>query len=178
MRRRPTHRASQRGYVLMIVMILLVVLTAAGVYGLRASQSDLRQGAFVRRTELAANAAEVGAAARMAEIMAAAEDAGAARGDLSVVEAGGWTNFVGPASPHAFTDARAATQFIVSAVPLVAVEANPPAGVQIGSGGQMTLWRIDSFAMAQAVAGADGSAQRLSVGVSVWSRGGLSYNSN
>jgi Tfp pilus assembly protein PilX len=181
MRRRTRPRVrGERGYVLMIVLILLVVLTAAGVYGLRASQADIRQGGVARRLELTTNAAEVGATARMAEVMAASEDAGAALRNNSNVEAGGWTNYAGaaPTDPIYQNALDVNAQFLVSAEPLVAVGANPPAGIQIGAGGQLTLWQIDSFAMTRATAASDGAAQRVSVGVSVWSRGGLSYNSN
>lgn len=172
----PPSSSGERGYVLMIVMILLSVLTAAGVYGMRTAQSDIRQGAVQRRLELASNAAEVGAAARMAEVMAASEDAGAALGVHSSVEMAGWTDYTSaPVPTNIHQRARDDAEFLVAAEPLVAVEANPPSGVQIGTGGQLTLWRIDSFGISR---NTQGTGQRVSVGMSVWSRGGMSYNSN
>jgi hypothetical protein len=45
------------------------------------------------------------------------------------------------------------------------------------------MWRIDSYAISKGLnsaagTGQSGIGQRLSVGVSLWSRGGLSYNTN
>ncbi len=187
MTRTPPRRSEERGYVLMIVMILLVVLTAAGVYGLRVIESDVRSSAMVRRSEMAVNAAEAGIGLRLAEIIRATDDAGAAL-DSRVERTGPldtdplrWHDYQPTSSLS--NDVGQGVRFVVSSVPVVAVEANPPPGIQVGTGGQATLWRIDGYAVgksAQAAVGAVVSSvsQRISVGVSLWSRGGLSYNTN
>lgn len=184
----PRRRPDQQGYVLMIVMILLVVLTTAGVYGLRIVESDVRSAATVRRSEMAVNAAEAGIGMRLAEIIRATDDAGAAL--ESRVERGIGSIASDPLIWHDYqptsslsNDVGQGVRFVVSSVPVVAVEANPPPGIQVGTGGQATLWRIDGYAVgksAQAAVGAGSTSvsQRISVGVSLWSRGGLSYNTN
>lgn len=172
--RRP--RPGQQGYVMMIVMILIMVLTAAGIFGLRSVEGDLKASASVRRSESATYAAEAGIAARMSELMLATEDAGA--GLTSVVEG---NDIVYPPTP---TGNIPRSIVRVVAEPVVAVSANPPPGVQVGSGGQVTMWRVDSYAVTRnsstnaLATGALGNSQRISVGMSMWSRGGLSYNIN
>ncbi len=172
--RRP--RPAQQGYVMMIVMILIIVLTSAGIYGLRSVEGDLKASASVRRSESATYAAEAGVAARMSELMLATEDAGA--GLTSAVE-GNDINY-----PPAPTGNIPTSIVRVVAEPVVAVSANPPPGVQVGSGGQVTMWRVDSFAVTRIGStgllgsGVPGNSQRISVGMSMWSRGGLSYNIN
>lgn len=162
-------RPHQRGYVLMVVMILLVVLTAAGIYGLRSVQGDFKASAMAKRNEIALFAAEAGASVRIAELMLATEDAGAAL--ASAVEG------VAQPYPAAPLGNEPISTFEVVADPIVAVSANPPPGVQVGSGGQVTMWRVDSFAITR-MGPATGNSQRVSVGLSMWSRGGLSYNIN
>ena len=175
MRKHRQQNPEQRGYVLMVVLILMVVLTSAGIYGLRTVDGDMRASASVKRTDTAAYAAEAGASQRMAELMMATEDAGA--GLTSAIE-GIWFRYPGAAAGN---NAIAASYQVV-AEPVVAVEANPPPGVQIGSGGQITMWRIDAFAVSGAglpgPSAATSNSQRVSVGLSMWSRGGLSYNVN
>lgn len=170
----------ERGYIMMIVLVLTTVLTAAGVYALRSSESEMRAASMSRRGEVTMRAAEAGVAERLEEIRLASLDASAAlESNNTGVRALGWQQWP-PASFSATTnDVANGSLFQVDSVPLVAVEAAPPAGVQIGSGGQFTLWQVDAFALENRAAGVNnfnGQAQQVSVGVSLWSRGGMSYN--
>lgn len=170
---RPCPRTpAQRGYVLVVVLVLLVVLTSAGVYGLQTVEGDIRAAASTVRTEVLAQAAEAGAAQRSSEIAQATMDAGAALD--SSLQSGSWVSWPPPA---AFTGAgvQNLASFQTNSRPIATVDTRPPPGRQIGSGGQTTVWQIDSYA-ARNTAGAVSGEYRVSVGVSLWSRGGTSYN--
>jgi hypothetical protein len=173
-------RHSERGYIMMVVLVLITVLTAAGVFALRSSESEIRAASMSRRAEVTMRAAEAGVAERLEEIRLASLDASAAlESNTTGVRALGWQQWP-PASFSASTNEISnGSLFQVDSAPLVAVEASPPAGVQIGSGGQFTLWQVDAFALENRAAGVNnfgGQAQQVSVGVSLWSRGGMSYN--
>ena len=64
---------SERGYVLMIVLVLILVMSTAAVYGVRAMDSEVRASASTRKNEMAMHAAEAGASERLAEIALATD---------------------------------------------------------------------------------------------------------
>lgn len=175
---------SERGYVLMIVLVLILVMSTAAVYGVRAMDSEVRASASTRKNEMAMHAAEAGASERLAEIALATDDAGAALDsafEQQTAGNNGWVQWPPPSgSPGGFTTTTQVdnfAQFQTDSAPLVAVEARPPPGVQIGAGGQVTVWRVDSYAITgSGLAGSYGYSQQVQVGVSLWSRGGMSYN--
>ena len=183
--KRRRNSASERGYVLMVVLVLIVVMTAASVYGVRMIDGEMKAASSTRKAEMAMNAAEAGASERLAEIALATSDAGAAltssfendNATVAGVELNGW-RYYPPAT--AFTDHHidGFAQYQTDSTPVVAVEARPPPGVQIGNGGQITVWRVDGYAIGGGMFGANnvGYAQQVQVGVSLWSRGGMSYN--
>lgn len=175
-------KSEEQGYILMIVMVLLIVLATAGVYGLRTAQADLKSSAAAKRSDIAAYAAEAGIALRIAELMLTVEDAGAGlNSSTNGVEAMSQAQrqYPDPLTPGLDPNAPVA-EWRVVAEPMVAVEAAPPPGVQIGSAGQATVWRIESFAVTRlaGLTSPSTNSQKVSVGLSVWSRGGMSYNIN
>lgn len=179
MNRRRT-QGSERGYVLMIVLVLILVMTTAAVYGVRAMDSEVRASASTRKNEMAMHAAEAGASERLAEIALATDDAGAALDsafEQQTAGNNGWVQWPPAGNFTATTQMDNFAQFQTDSEPLVAVEARPPPGVQIGAGGQVTVWRVDSYAITgSGLAGSYGYSQQVQVGVSLWSRGGMSYN--
>jgi hypothetical protein len=173
-------RRQEHGYVLIIVLVLLIVLSAAGVYGLQTVEGDLRASSSAVKVEVLAQAAEAGAAERMAEIALASIDAGAAL--ESRLEGSSWQQW--PMAAFSNNQLTGYAGYMTSSRPLASVDTRPPPGRQIGSGGQTTLWQVDSVATRWGQwTGSTGVASdvsmgeyQVSVGVSLWSRGGTSYN--
>ncbi|MFO0728460.1 MAG: hypothetical protein U1E65_32085 [Myxococcota bacterium] len=173
----------------MVVLVLIIVMTAASVYGVRSIDNEVRASASTRKIEMAMYAAEAGASERLAEISLATSDAGAAldsafETDNSTtlnVQTGGW-RFWPLTGTFADPNIDRFAQFQTDSAPVVAVEARPPPGVQIGAGGQVTVWRVDGYALtgshnaANALIPGFSYSQQVQVGVSLWSRGGMSYN--
>lgn len=187
-----THRRDERGYVMVIVLLILAVLLSAGLFSIKTLESDLRASNHMKKSELLARAAEAGAAHRVAQIALAKDDAGAAllNGDTITLPTGGTAvgiNWTGWPLNGTFSTINAAldpveltTQYQVVSVPLVTIESRPPAGVELGSGGQSTVWEITSYAVPRNAAGdtdiTGGGEHSVSMGVRLWSQGGTSYN--
>jgi hypothetical protein len=167
-------RTESRGYVMVVVLMILAVLLSAGLYGIKAMEADLRASAYMRRSELLQRSAEAGAAHRMAEISIASLDSGAALTSNII-----WTSWPPSGTFQALTqseraDVEASTQYQVSSQPLVPIDTRPPPGRQLGKSGQLTIWEITSYAVSSDTNAAGEHA--VSVGVRLWSRSGQSYN--
>jgi len=171
------NRDSKRGYVMVVVLVVLAVLLSAGLFGIRAVESDLRAASTLKRSEILARAAEAGAAQRMSEISLASGDAGAALTTQILPEGTQWppaNTFTIGLTANEINEINQSTVYQVWSQPLVTVESNPPAGTQVGSAGQTTVWQVDSFA--SHTNQTTGGEHIVSVGVRLWSRGGQSYN--
>jgi hypothetical protein len=168
-RTRNEHRHGERGYVMIVVLMVLAILLSAGLYGIRAMESDLKASMAFRRSEFLARAAEAGAAHRLSEISLASGDAGAAlRTTVNAWQQ--WPQGVGADYPNL----EGAAQYVVDSEPIATVQNRPPPGRQVGGGGQTTVWRITSFAVP---ANANAAGEHVvSVGVKLWSNSGTSYN--
>ena len=168
-------RHDNGGYVMVIVMLVLAVLITGGLYGIRTLESELRASSQLRRSEQLARAAEAGAARRISEISFAEAEAGAAIATL--IDWTQWPGAIFPTlAPSGSADERNltnTTQYQVTSEPVVSVDSRPPAGYQIGSGGQNTVWRVTSYSVSRSVFAA--GEHTVSVGVRIWSRGGMSY---
>jgi hypothetical protein len=159
----------------MITLIMMIIILSAGLYGLKTTDSDFRTSAATRRSEVLARAAEAGAAERLGQIQLSTADAGAAL-DTQINNA---TSLWPP--PNLFTywasaprdDMTGRTQYQVTSTPLVSATSTPPAGVQIGSGGQTTIWDVNSYAVNAGTL--QGGEHAVSVGVRIYSKGGIKY---
>jgi hypothetical protein len=171
----------QRGYVMVVVLLLLAVLLSAGLFGIQSMESDLRASQYLRKSEVLARAAEAGAAHRISEISLSKDDAASAIKSAIGCSGGfacsnpSWQSW--PATNSGFSasyDVFGLAQYQVQSAPIATIDSKPPAGVQIASGGQTTLWEITSYAVPGANLQAGEHA--VSVGVKLWSKGGPSYN--
>lgn len=169
---------------MIVVLLIIAILMSAGLYGLRAMESDLKATYAMRKSEMLARAAEAGAAQRLKHIAEAKDDAGAALASADDVND---SRYVAPTRwppPGTFTLGLVGTthpmdnitQYQVQSKPIVTVDTRPPAGVQIGGGGQSTLWEVTSYAVyTDENTTLPAGEYVVKVGVRLWSRGGRGY---
>lgn len=155
-----------RGYVMLVVMMILVVLLSAGTYGIKAVQSEIRATAKFRKSELLLRAAEAGAAHRLAEISLMREPIAVMDEALSTPSST-WTSWPSAGLfPASDVDADVADtmQYRTAPVRLMWQGTTPPPGVQVGT--KTYILEMTSFAVFGDLD--DGSEAAISVGLKTW----------
>lgn len=178
MSRRRRH-SLRSGYVMVVVLVLIAILSSAGAYGLKGLEGEIRSTSSMKQSLTLARAAEAGAAHRLAELATTSGQAGVAlTANASQTAWQAWPPQV-TSNTEWNTYVAERVKYRVDARPVVTL-ARPPAGEAIGSGGQMTIWEINSYAINDTgtLTKVTVGEHAVSVGLRVWSWGGTTYAAN
>jgi hypothetical protein len=172
-----TRDAGERGYVMLIVIVVLLILVSAVAYSFRAIQNEIRAGSKFRKSELLVRAAEAGAAHRMSEI-AFISDPIEILDETASNAAASWNDFP-PAGTFtsndnnpSWGDAGPSVQYRTGPVKMIWSGKVPPPGVAIGT--NTYIFQLTSYAVQRnSLAGGlnifdEGGEAAIDVGVKTW----------
>ena len=135
---------SARGYALVTVIVVLMILLTAGALGIRSAEHDMRASSKFRKSELLAHAAEAGAALRLSEVALVTEPI-AILDDASSPSFTSWTEWPPPGQ---FTDpdfhGGAGVQYRTGPIKMTWTGQTPPPGVPVGT--NTYIFEVMSFA--------------------------------
>lgn len=165
----------QRGFIMLVVMVILMVMVVAGGYTVKALSSETTAAMKFRKSELLIHAAEAGADYRMSEI-AVISDPNEVTDETNSTPGNNWTNwppaglFVsndGVAGWTASSGANATLQYRTGPVTAIWNGRNPPPGVPAGT--NTYIWQFTAYAV-QTDLTSDGGEAAIDVGLKTWDR--------
>lgn len=158
------HRKQQRGYVMLTVLMIVLLLMSAAAFALRSADQEQRASARFRRAEVLFHAADAGAAQRLAEASLATDPAAVFDGTTSMTT-GSWTTWP-PNSSAAGADGNL-LQFRTGEIRMLWAGKTPPPGLPVGT--PTYIFEFTSYATyADAAAAIDSGEAAIRTGFKTW----------
>ena len=170
-----TRNANERGFVMILVLMLLTILMSGGLFGLKMVESDTRSFRRFNKNIMVSRAAAAGAIHRMAQIETAKND------PMSAVNVNiDWTPWPSPNAANVDDfDMAGVTRYAATSEPYLA-SGRPPAGQQVGSASvQTVIWEVRSYAVPNDAGNSlvqYGGEYGVTSGVKLVTSGSQSYN--
>lgn len=156
-------RQQQRGYVMLTVMLILLLLLSAGAYALRSADYETRASARFRKAEILFHAADAGAAQRLAEASLATEPQAVFDATASLTT-GAWTAW--PTAGTLGADANL-LQFRTGPMRMLWTGKTPPPGLPVGT--NTYIFEFSSFSShLDGAAALDSGEAAVRVGFKTW----------
>ncbi len=155
-------RRGQRGYALLVVLILMMILLGAGVYSLSAFDADIKATAKFRQSEQLTKGAEAGAAHRLSEIAQTLEPIAILSGQSDAT--GAWNLWPPVGVFTATSDMDGTLRYRTTPSRFVWKGKVPPPGVAVGT--NTYIFEVESYATSGTNA-FDGEAT-ITVGFKTW----------
>jgi hypothetical protein len=155
-----------RGYALLTVLVILLILLTAGVYGMRAAEMDIRASSKFRRAELLGYAAEAGASLRLSEIAIVSEPIAILNDEVSDTYRT-WTSW--PPNGQFTTpefDAGSSLQYRTGPIHMTWTGQTPPPGVPVGT--NTYIFELTSFATFVDGSGSEAGESAVSIAFKTW----------